>query len=188
MDELQFRGKVGLSLTGVVRMKKLGLAAVLGLVLAAPAMAQSQGASAWYVTSANEDGTTTMDVGRLEKRGDVVVGMASLYFVNSKTTKEGEAVDFIQTLDAYDCSHPNSSRTLMAEGYRVGKQPPVFAYDDTKTAQWRTYNEGTPGAKAWEAACKGPNPGLKLPAVETHEQVLEMVREHAAEYARRQGR
>lgn len=169
-------------------MKKFGLAAVLGLVMAAPAMAQSQSASAWYVTSANEQGTTTMDVGRLDKRGDVVVGQSALYFVRSKPTAEGDSVDFIQTMDAYDCSQPNSTRTLMAEGYKVGQQPPVFAYNDTKTAEWKTYKDGTPGAQAWAAACQGPNPQLRLPNLDTHEQVLDLVREHAAEYARRQGR
>lgn len=172
-------------------MKQLALAAVVaGLAMgaASPAMAQSKGTPAWYVTSANLDGTTTMDVGRLEKRGDVVVGMSTLYFVRSKATAEGDSVDFIQTLDAYDCSQSNSTRTLMAEGYKLGKQPPVFAYNDTKDAKWKTYQDGTPGAKAWAAACQGPNPKLRLPAMETHEQVLDMVREHAAEYARQQGR
>lgn len=169
-------------------MKRLGLVVGLGLLLASPAMAQSKAAQDWYVVSANEDGTTTLDVGRLEKRGEVVVGQGALYFVRSKPTAEGDSVDFIQTMDAYDCSQPNSSRTLMAEGYKLGQQPPVFAYNDSKDAKWRTYKDGTPGAKAWVAACQGPNPKLRLPPMDTHEQVLDLVRQHAAEYARQQGR
>lgn len=159
-----------------MKMKMKHWALSLALVgMALPAMAQS-GQPRWHLVSMTPDGASTLDVGRLERRGNVVVGQSAIYFAVSKQAEQGK-VDFIQSLDAYDCSHPGAMRNLMAEGYRVGLQPPVFALDVRgEEPFWRTYGAGSAGMKAWSAACEGPQPDTELVNVETHEQVLDNIR------------
>ncbi len=155
-------------------MKSVMRLAFFGLLFTGGAYAQSQGTPAWYVTSSTDKGATAMDVGRLERKEDVAVAMSALYFVVPQQGKDGP-VDFIQTLDAYDCSVPSRTRTIIGEGYRVGQYEPVFKFRDDQ-APWKTYGEKSPGMLAWLTACKGPNPQTLLPDLETHEQVLDLVR------------
>lgn len=157
---------------------KHGLSLALALMVSTPALAQ--GNYAWYLTSITDKATSTMDIGRLERRGDVAVAMSTLYFVRTQRGSDGEEVDFIKSLEAYDGSAPGRQRILHMEGHRVDVGPPVFVVNTEGEAPvWKTYQEGSPGMASWTAACKGPNPKHHLKNVQTHEQVLEGVRKAA---------
>ena len=157
------------------------LFAALSPVTAQESAPQSfpSGTPAWFITSARPAATATMDVGRLEKQGEIAVSMSALYYVTPQESANGP-VDFIQTLDAYDCSQPGHVKNVMGEGYKVGQQPPVFAYNNPE-AIWKFYSAGSPGMDSWKAACEGPLRELQVKNVKTHEQVLEVVRQQARE-------
>lgn len=153
-------------------MKRLALMMALALGAAGPVVAM-EGTAQWYVVSSNPQGVSTMDIGRLQRRGDVAVSMSAIYFVKPQTSAEGEVVDFVQTLDSYDCSKRGFSRNIMGEGYRVGQQPPVFAYgEENGRAPWKQFEEGSSGMSSWKAACEGVEDRYLIRNANTHEDLL----------------
>lgn len=162
-------------------MKRLALMAALVFGAAAPAAAM-EGTADWYIVSSNTQGVSTMDIGRLQRRGDVAVSMSAIYFIKPQTSADGQAVDFVQTLDSYDCSKRGFSRNIMAEGYQVGRQPPVFAYgEENGPAPWKQFQENSSGMSSWTAACNGVEPKYRIQDAKTHEDLLFRMRLRARE-------
>ena len=164
-------------------MRKTWMAAIVGLAMASgAAMAQDTGAADWYVVTSTESGMSTMDIGRLQRRGDAVVAESTLYLVRPRSNSDGAVVDFIRTMDAYDCSDPGRIRNVMSAGFRSDRDEPVFFYGEgERSPEWRRFEAGSPGMDVWTAACKGPNPQWRVKNMETHNQLLNLVRRQAAE-------
>ena len=164
-------------------MRKTMMAALLGAAMASgAAMAQDTGTADWYVVTSTENGMSTMDMGRLQRRGDAVVAESTLYLVRPKRHSDGTVVDFIRTMDTYDCSDPGRIRNVMSAGFRADQKEPVFFYgEDELSPEWRRFESGSPGMDVWTAACKGPNPQWRVKNMETHNQLLDLVRRQAAE-------
>lgn len=162
-------------------MKKTLMALLIAGLMATSAQAQ-EGKYEWYVTGSNDSSLTMMDIGRVQREGDAAVAQSAMYMVRPTRIGDGATVDFIQTLDTYDCTDPGRIRNLVSAGYLANQQAPVFEFREGETeAQWKRFDAGSPGMRMWVAACHGPDPDMKLENVRTHVQVLNMVRQKAME-------
>lgn len=159
-------------------MNKTLMVGLIAGLMATSAHAQD-GEYAWYVISSNESTLTAMDIGRVQREGNAAVAQSAVYMV--RPTPVGDStIDFIQTLDTYDCTDPGRIRNIISAGYLAEQAAPVFKYDESETgAEWKRFDAGSPGMMMWVAACHGPDPAMKLENVRTHVQVLNVVRQQA---------
>jgi hypothetical protein len=123
------------------------LAALLPLLVAAPALAQ------WMPLGRNEDFRIYLDPKLIRSNGDLTQIWQLMDFTAAQWTDAQTVVGSIKTLIEYDCAAMRS-RTLAGEAYseQMGDGRKV-ASEHRPDAQWESVEPGTTSDKVRQIAC-----------------------------------